>query len=104
MLSRRGGCMRLSSSVRSRIPFLGVAALAYSAAGLAQTIQQGSITVKLGNVVPQMEGAGGPVDLEQPIGDSSNGNRLFVTMKTGQIRLIKNETLQATPFANIASI
>ncbi|HEY7087794.1 MAG TPA: PQQ-dependent sugar dehydrogenase [Tepidisphaeraceae bacterium] len=70
----------------------------------AQTITQGTIQVKLQSIGSiNIATKGEPLDLAQPVGDSANGNRLFVATHGGQIRLIKNGVLQGTPYVDLTA-
>ncbi len=69
---------------------------------LTNPISNGNVTVKLASVASiNIATAGEPLDLSQPVGDSSD---LFVATHGGQVRLIQNGSLLSTPFADIKSI
>jgi glucose/arabinose dehydrogenase len=70
-----------------------------SAQSLTSPIVVGNVTIKLQSVASiSTATAGEPLDFAQPVGDLS---RDFVATHGGQIRLIKNNSLLPTPFADI---
>lgn len=77
---------------------LGGAFFVTSVHGQTSPVTAGNITVRLQRLAVVPSAIGAPLDLEIEPNDPSG--RLFVAGQNGQIRIIKNNVLQTTPFFN----